>query len=116
MQMCILDGNAYDAKCMDGCPDRGRDLASCSLLLNNKQTPLLASGAPGVHTQEHRVVVQLLVGHAHICPRSHSFVNCGMRICSCHYLLLGESSRCDKHRQEYAALLVQARVRERTGR
>ena len=36
MQMCILDGNAYDAKCLEAGQEREEDLDGCSLLLNNK--------------------------------------------------------------------------------
>ena len=35
-QMCILDGNAYDAKCLEAGQEREEDLDGCSLLLNNK--------------------------------------------------------------------------------
>lgn len=34
--MCILDGNAYDAKCLEAGQEREEDLDGCSLLLNNK--------------------------------------------------------------------------------
>lgn len=36
LQMCILDGNAYDAKCLEAGQEREEDLDGCSLLLNNK--------------------------------------------------------------------------------
>ena len=36
LQMCILDGNAYDAKCLEAGTEREEDLDGCSLLLNNK--------------------------------------------------------------------------------
>ena len=36
VQMCILDGNAYDAKCLEAGQEREEDLDGCSLLLNNK--------------------------------------------------------------------------------
>ena len=61
--MCILDGNAYDAKCLEAGVERDDDLDSCSLLLNNKSTPLLQPGGSGSHTPDHKVLVQLLVGH-----------------------------------------------------
>lgn len=39
LQMCILDGNAYDAKCLEAGQEREEDLDGCSLLLNNKVQP-----------------------------------------------------------------------------
>ena len=36
LQMCILDGNAYDNKCLETGQEREDDLDACSLLLNNK--------------------------------------------------------------------------------
>ncbi len=59
--MCILDGNAYDAKCLEAGVERDDDLDTCSLLLNNKSTPLLQPGGSGSHTNDHKVVVQLAV-------------------------------------------------------
>jgi hypothetical protein len=43
LQMCVLDGNQYDQRCVEG-RDIDADLESCSLLLNNKASPLLAPG------------------------------------------------------------------------
>jgi hypothetical protein len=60
--MCILDGNAYDAKCLEAGVERDDDLDSCSLLLNNKSTPLLQPGGSGSHTPDNKVLVQLSVG------------------------------------------------------
>jgi hypothetical protein len=60
-QMCILDGNAYDAKCLEAGVERDDDLDSCSLLLNNKSTPLLQPGGSGSHTPDNKVLVQLSV-------------------------------------------------------
>ena len=60
-QMCILDGNAYDAKCLEAGAERDDDLDTCSLLLNNKSTPLLQPGASAAHSNDHKVVVQLTV-------------------------------------------------------
>jgi hypothetical protein len=60
-QMAILDGNAYDAKCLEAGQERDEDLDACGLLLNNKQAPLLVpSGAAG-HSPQAKVVVQLTV-------------------------------------------------------
>lgn len=36
LQMSILDGNAYDNKCLETGQEREDDLDACSLLLNNK--------------------------------------------------------------------------------
>ena len=60
-QMAILDGNAYDAKCLEAGQERDEDLESCSLLLNNKGTALLQPGASASHSAQHKVVVQLQV-------------------------------------------------------
>ena len=60
-QMAILDGNAYDAKCLEAGQERDEDLESCSLLLNNKGTALLQPGASASHSTQHKVVVQLQV-------------------------------------------------------
>lgn len=43
--------------------ERDDDLDSCSLLLNNKSTPLLQPGGSGSHTPDNKVLVQLSVGH-----------------------------------------------------
>lgn len=51
LQMCILDGNAYDAKCLEAGQEREEDLDGCSLLLNNK--------------------VQLSSNHLHFVPSCH---------------------------------------------
>ena len=76
VQMAILDGNAYDAKCLEAGQERDEDLEACSLLLNNKQQALLVpSGAAG-HTPSAKVLVQLTVRApvqsvlhlAHCCP------------------------------------------------
>ncbi len=62
--MAILDGNAYDAKCLEAGQERDEDLESCSLLLNNKGTALLQPGASASHSAQHKVVVQLQVRRA----------------------------------------------------
>ncbi len=36
VQMSILDGNAYDNKCLETGQEQEDDLDACSLLLNNK--------------------------------------------------------------------------------
>lgn len=46
MQMCILDGNAYDAKCLEAGQEREEDLDGCSLLLNNKVCSCVAALHP----------------------------------------------------------------------
>mmetsp|Transcript_10080 Transcript_10080/g.30159 ORF Transcript_10080/g.30159 Transcript_10080/m.30159 type:complete len:698 (+) Transcript_10080:368-2461(+) len=66
LEMCILDGNAYDAKCLEMGVERDDDLEGCSLVLNNKQTPLLAPGASGTHSDGHKVIVQLTRGMAQL--------------------------------------------------
>ncbi len=60
-QMCVLDGNSYDAKCLEAGQERDDDLDACSLLTNNKAQPLLAPGNGGVHSAHQKVVVSLSV-------------------------------------------------------
>ena len=60
-QMCILDGNAYDAKCLEAGQERDEDLEACSLLINNKQQALLVPSAVASHSPTAKVVVQLAV-------------------------------------------------------
>lgn len=45
-QMCVLDGNLYDAKVAEAGEEREDDLDAAVLPLNNKASPLLAAG-PG---------------------------------------------------------------------
>lgn len=59
--MCILDGNAYEAKCADPGMELDEDLESCALLQNNKTQALLVAGQGGSHTPTHKVAVQLVV-------------------------------------------------------
>lgn len=61
LQMCILDGNAYDAKCLEAGQERDEDLDACSLLCNNKMQPLLTPGSAASHNTHSKVVVQLVV-------------------------------------------------------
>ena len=61
MQMCILDGNAYDAKCLEAGQERDEDLDACSLLVNNKMQPLLSPSGAASHNPQSKVVVQLTV-------------------------------------------------------
>jgi hypothetical protein len=42
--MCVLDGNAYDAKVVEAGEERDEDLEACALLLNNKAQALLQAG------------------------------------------------------------------------
>ena len=60
-QMCVLDGNSYDAKCLEAGQERDDDLDACSLLINNKQQPLLVPGSGGVHSAAQKVIVGLAV-------------------------------------------------------
>lgn len=59
--MCILDGNAYEAKCTEAGTEQDDDLESCALLQNNKTQALLVAGQGGVHTATYKVAVQLVV-------------------------------------------------------
>jgi hypothetical protein len=64
LEVCILDGNAYDARCLETGAERGADLAACGLLTNNKGGPLLGAGPGGTHAPDGRVIVQLVRGSA----------------------------------------------------
>lgn len=47
LEVCVLDGNAYDARCVESGAEREGDLEACALLLNNRGAPLLAFGGGG---------------------------------------------------------------------
>lgn len=47
LEVCVLDGNAYDARCVESGAEREGDLDACALLLNNRGAPLLAFGGGG---------------------------------------------------------------------
>lgn len=55
LQMCILDGNAYDAKCLEAGQEREEDLDGCSLLLNNK-VQLRLHFVPSCHGHTHAAI------------------------------------------------------------
>ncbi len=61
MQMAILDGNAYDAKCLEAGQERDEDLEACCLHHNNKQQALLVPSGAAAHNAAGKVVVQLTV-------------------------------------------------------
>eukprot|EP00884_Botryococcus_braunii_P005248 jgi/Botrbrau1/14724/Bobra.0108s0071.2 len=66
LEMCILDGNAYDAKCLEAGQERDEDLDACSLLSNNKMQPLLTPGSAASHNSQSKVIVQLVRGMAQL--------------------------------------------------
>lgn len=66
LEMCILDGNSYDAKCLEAGSERDEDLDACTLLVNNKGSPLLVSGSGGTHNAQSKVVVNLSRGMAQL--------------------------------------------------
>ena len=74
VQMSILDGNAYDAKCLEAGQERDEDLEACSLLINNKQQALLVPSAVASHSPTAKVIVQLTVSLASHAPNS---LQCG---------------------------------------
>ncbi len=57
----MLDGNSYDAMSLEAGQERDDDLDACSLLINNKNQPLLALGSGGIHSASQKVVVGLSV-------------------------------------------------------
>lgn len=76
--MCILDGNAYDAKCLEAGQERDEDLDACSLLVNNKTQPLLSPSGAATHNSFSKVIVQLTVGFSMsvIFPCEHRWLQC----------------------------------------
>ncbi|CAL5229988.1 g13422 [Coccomyxa viridis] len=66
LEMSILDGNAYDAKCLEAGQERDEDLEACSLLINNKQQALLVPSAIASHSPTAKVIVQLTRGMAQL--------------------------------------------------
>ncbi|KAK9908084.1 hypothetical protein WJX75_002589 [Coccomyxa subellipsoidea] len=66
LEMAILDGNAYDAKCLEAGQERDEDLEACCLLQNNKQQALLVPSGAAVHNSQGKVVVQLARGMAQL--------------------------------------------------
>ena len=74
--MCILDGNAYDAKCLEAGQERDDDLDACALLVNNKAQPLLSPAGAAAHNAASKVVVQLTV--CPHCPFFAQAVGCGL--------------------------------------
>ena len=74
VQMSILDGNAYDAKCLEAGQERDEDLEACSLLINNKQQALLVPSAVASHSPTAKVIVQLTVSLASHAPNG---LQCG---------------------------------------
>ncbi len=64
-QMAVLDGNAYDAKCLEAGQERDEDLEACCLLQNNKQQALLVPSGAAVHNSQSKVVVQLTVSRCY---------------------------------------------------
>ena len=73
LQMSILDGNAYDAKCLEAGQERDEDLEACSLLINNKQQALLVPSAIASHSPTAKVIVQLTVSL--LCTRRGIFAH-----------------------------------------
>lgn len=66
LQIAILDGNAYDARCLDGKLKQDLNFNSCTLLLNNRDTPLLGTGGGASHDDSSRVIVKSQRGVAHL--------------------------------------------------
>lgn len=71
LELCILDGNLYDARCSERPgEDLGNDLESCTLVLNNKASALLVPGPGGSLNSENKVVVPITKGIA-VLPDVH---------------------------------------------
>lgn len=65
IEMCVLDGNQYDARCSERPgEERIEDLEACALLLNNKASALLVPGAGGSLNGDNKVIVSLSKGVA----------------------------------------------------
>ena len=80
--MCILDGNAYDAKCLEAGQERDEDLDACSLLVNNKMQPLLSPSGAASHNPQSKVVVQLTVSHHFPVQVLFQSLHCKRRSCT----------------------------------
>lgn len=71
LELCILDGNAYDARCSERPgEDIGNDVDTCTLLLNNKASALLVPGPGGSQSADNKVTVPLVKGMA-VLPDLH---------------------------------------------
>ncbi|KAH7619140.1 hypothetical protein Ndes2526B_g06092 [Nannochloris sp. 'desiccata'] len=71
LELCILDGNAYDARCSERPgEDIGNDVDTCTLLLNNKASALLVPGPGGTQSADNKVIVPLVKGMA-VLPDVH---------------------------------------------
>ncbi|KAL4859186.1 putative aldo-keto reductase 2 [Chlorella vulgaris] len=68
--MCVLDGNAYDAKVTEAGEERDEDLEACALLLNNKAQALLQTGPGATHNANSKVQMSLSKGAA-VLPDLH---------------------------------------------
>ncbi|BDA44884.1 probable calmodulin-binding protein 60 B at N-terminal half [Coccomyxa sp. Obi] len=66
LEMAILDGNAYDAKCLEAGQERDEDLEACCLHTNNKQQALLVPSGAAAHNATGKVIVQLTRGMAQL--------------------------------------------------
>ena len=65
LELCILDGNQYDARCAERAGEElENELDSCMLLLNNKAGALLSPGNGGTLTTENKVLLPLNKGVA----------------------------------------------------
>jgi Calmodulin binding protein-like len=71
LELCILDGNAYDARCSERPgEDIGNDVDACTLVLNNKASALLVPGPGGSQSPDNKVIVPLVKGMA-VLPDVH---------------------------------------------
>ncbi|KDD74797.1 hypothetical protein H632_c1067p1, partial [Helicosporidium sp. ATCC 50920] len=71
LELCILDGNAYDTRCGEGGGETdAEELAACALLLNNKASPLLLCGPGATHDAQARVTLPLSGGSSAL-PELH---------------------------------------------
>lgn len=66
VQMCILDGKAFQALQDAGREQYEEDVESCVIPLNNQGKELLVPGRGASHNEDKWVVVQLIRGEAHL--------------------------------------------------
>jgi hypothetical protein len=70
LEMCVLDGNAYDTKVVEAGEEREEDLEAAALLLNNKAQALLQAGPAATHNANSKVQMTLSKGVA-VLPDLH---------------------------------------------
>ncbi|KAK9817517.1 hypothetical protein WJX74_004575 [Apatococcus lobatus] len=66
LELCVVDGRAYQGLAESGREQYDDEVDACVLLLNNQQKELLSPGRGGMLAEDKRVVVQMSRGQAHL--------------------------------------------------